>query len=194
MDPLVWSALLLLVGLTLVVVEVFIPSGGVLGFLSISALVAGVVMAFYHRGAETGFLFLGITAVAVPVALAMAFRWWPHTPMGRRLLLDVPDAEEVLPDSPQRRFLREMVGKIGVAKTLMLPSGAIVVEGHTIDALSEGMSIEAGQRVRVLEVRGNRVLVRPAEDDETERVASDDDLMSRPLESLGLDALDEPLA
>lgn len=194
MDPLVWSALLLLLGLTLVVVEVFIPSGGILGFLSISALVAGVVMAFYHRGAETGFLFLGITAVAVPVALAMAFRWWPQTPMGKRLLLQVPDADEVLPDSPQRRFLREMVGKIGVAKTLMLPSGAIVVEGHTIDALSEGMSIEAGQRVRVLEVRGNRVLVRPAEEDENENSASDNDLMSRPLESLGLDALDEPLS
>jgi membrane-bound serine protease (ClpP class) len=192
MDPLVWSALLLLVGLALVIVEVFIPSGGILGFLSIAALVSGVVMAFYHRGAETGFLFLGITAVAVPVALVLAFRWWPHTPMGRRLLLEVPDADEVLPDTPHRRFLREMVGKIGVAKTLMLPSGAIVVEGHTIDALSEGMPIEAGQRVRVLEVRGHRVLVRPAEDEARETAA--DDLMSRPLESLGLDALDEPLA
>lgn len=192
MDPLVWSALLLLLGLTLVVVEVFIPSGGVLGFLAIAALVSGVVMAFYHHGAETGFLFLGITAITVPIALGMAFRWWPQTPMGRRLLLEVPDAEEVLPDSPQRRFLRQMVGKVGVAKTLMLPSGAVAVDDHTIDALSEGIPIEAGQRVRIVEVRGNRVIVRPVADEVADADASD--VLSRPLESLGLDSLEEPLS
>jgi membrane-bound ClpP family serine protease len=188
--PLAWAALLLFLGLVLVIVEVFIPSGGILGFLSLAALVGGIAMAFYHSGAEIGFLFLAITAVAVPTALALAFRWWPKTPMGRRLLLKVPSSEEVLPDSPQRRTLRKMVGKLGVAKTVMLPSGAVVIDGQTIDALSEGMSIEAGQRVRVIEVRGNRVLVRPAEDEP----AKGDDVLSQPIESLGLDSLEDPLA
>jgi membrane-bound serine protease (ClpP class) len=190
MDPLAWSALLLLLGLLLVMVEVFIPSGGVLGFLSITALVAGVILAFYHRGAEVGFLFLTVTAVALPVTLMMAFRWWPKTPMGRRILLDVPKSEEVLPDSPERRWLRQMVGRVGVAKSLMLPSGAIEVDGHTIDALTEGTSIEAGQRVRVIAVSGNRVLVRVADD---QTPAETDDVLSRPIDSLGLESLDDPL-
>ena len=79
------------------------------------------------------------------------------------MLLDVPSGDEVLPDSPQRRTLRQLVGKQGVAKTVMLPSGTVIVDGHSIDALSEGMPIEAGQRIRVIEVRGNRVVVRPAD-------------------------------
>lgn len=190
MDPLVWSALLLLLGLTLVIVEVFIPSGGVLGFLSIGSLMAGIFLAFYHHGYQAGFLFLGLTAIAVPTALVFAFRWWPKTPMGRRLLLDVPTSEEVLPDTPQRRTLRQMVGKIGVAKSVMLPSGAVVIDGQTIDALSEGTPIEAGQRVRVIEVRGNRVVVRASDDLPT----STDDILSQPIESLGLDSLEDPLA
>lgn len=190
MAPLVWSALLLILGLVLVTVEVFVPSGGILGFLSIASLTAGIFLAFSHGGAGTGFLFLGITAAAVPTALMLAFRWWPKTPMGRRLLLGVPRSDEVLPDSPQRRTLRQMVGKFGVAKTVMLPSGAVVIEGQTIDALSEGMPIEAGQRVRVIEVRGNRVVVRPAEDQPSQA----DDVLSRPIESLGLESLDDPLA
>jgi membrane-bound serine protease (ClpP class) len=148
-------------------------------------------MAFYHRGIEVGFVFLTITAVLVPAALGLAFRWWPHTPMGRRLLLDVPRGDEVLPDTPQRRTLRQLVGKLGVAKTVMLPSGAVVINGVTIDALSEGMPIEAGQHVRVIEVRGNRVVVRPS--DEAAPPPSDD-ILSRPIESLGLDGLEEPLA
>jgi membrane-bound ClpP family serine protease len=190
MDPLVWSVLLLVVGLLLVMVEVFIPSGGILGFLAVGALVAGVVLAFYHKGAEVGLLFLAIVAVAVPVSLTMAFKWWPKTPMGRRVLLDVPTADEVLPDSPQRRTLRQMVGKLGVSKSVMLPSGAVMIDGQIIDALSEGMPIEAGQRVRVIEVRGNRVVVRPA--DGPEQPA--DDVLSQPIESLGLDSLEDPLA
>lgn len=192
MDPLVWSAALLLLGLALVMVEVFIPSGGVLGFLSISSLVASIILAFYHRGAEVGFLFLAITAVTVPTVLALAFRWWPHTPMGRRLLLEVPTSEEVLPDSPQRRTMRQLVGKIGTTKSLMMPSGAVLIDGQTIDALSEGVPIEAGQRVRVIEVRANRVLVRKA-DEPAGSTTSSDDLLSRPIESLGLDSLDDPL-
>jgi membrane-bound ClpP family serine protease len=191
MVPLVWSALLLILGLALVVVEVFVPSGGILGFLSIVSLVSGIILAFYHQGAEAGFIFLAITAATVPTALALAFRWWPKTPMGRRLLLDIPTSEEVLPDSPERRSLRQLVGRLGVAKTVMLPSGAVLVDGHTIDALSEGMSIEAGQRVRVVEVRGNRVVVRPADDVEEQ---TSDDVLSQPIESLGLDSLEDPLA
>ncbi len=191
MDPLVWSSLLLLVGLTLVICEVFIPSGGVLGLLSVSALVAAVSLAFYHKGVETGLLFLTVATVLVPAALALAFRYWPQTPMGRRLLLEVRTGEDMLPDTPERRKLAQLVGKLGVAKSLMLPSGAVSVEGRTIDAISEGMSIEAGQRIRVVAVHGSRVVVRPAEDGE-EPLA--DDVLSRPIESLGIDSLEDPLA
>lgn len=190
MDPLVWAALLLLLGLILLVAEVFIPSGGVFGVLSVLSITSGIVMAFYHRGLEAGVVFLIITAVVVPIALTSAFRWWPHTPMGRRLLLDAPRGDEVLPDTPQRRALRQLVGRFGVAKTVMLPSGAIEVGGLSIDAISEGMPIEAGQRVRVIEVRGNRVVVRPSD----EAPAEPDDILSRPIESLGIEGLDEPLA
>jgi membrane-bound serine protease (ClpP class) len=192
MDPLVWSVLLLFLGLALVCVEVFVPSGGMLGFLAILSLMTGIILAFYHRGAEVGFLFLTVTAVAVPAALVLAFRYWPKTPMGRRLLLDVPSGEEVLPDSPRRQQLKQLVGKVGVAKSLMMPSGAVTIEGHTIDAMSEGIPIDAGQRVRVIEVRGTRVLVRPLDD--SEPATAGDDVLSQPIETLGLDSLDDPLA
>ena len=191
MDPLLWCALLLVVGLILVTAEVFIPSGGVLGLLSISSILAGIVLAFYYRGAEVGLIFLAVTAVTVPTALGVAFRYWPKTAMGRRLLLNLPTSEEVLPDTPERRGLRQLVGKYGVAKTVMLPSGAVLVEGQTIDALSEGMPIEAGQRIQVIEVRGNRVLVRPATGEDQ---PTGDDVLSRPIESFGLDSMDDPLA
>ncbi|REK12756.1 MAG: hypothetical protein DWQ37_11035 [Planctomycetota bacterium] len=194
MDPLVWSVLLLFIGVALVCVEVFVPSGGVLGFLSIASLMAGIVLAFYHRGPEAGFIFLAITAVVVPIAIVLAFRYWPKTPMGRRLLLQVPTSTDVLPDSPRRQQLRELVGRAGVARCLMMPSGAVVVDGKTFDAISEGVSIEEGQPIKVIKVSGSRVVVRPLDEDEEQPAVASDDVLSQPIESLGLDSLEDPLA
>jgi membrane-bound serine protease (ClpP class) len=136
---------------------------------------------------------LALTAVAGPGTLIMALRVWPKTSMGRRLLLDVPREDEVLPDTPLRRRLRGLVGKVGMANTLMLPSGVIAIEGLSVDAVSEGPPIEPGTRVRVLDVHGNRVLVRPVNPDEQETTAQTD-VLSQPIESLGLEPFDDPLA
>jgi membrane-bound ClpP family serine protease len=193
MDPVIWSGLLLFVGLLLAVGEIFIPSVGLLGFLSLASMLAAIGLAFYTHGVGVGLLFLAVTAVAGPITLVAALRVWPKTPMGRRLLLDVPRADEVLPDTPLKRTLRGLVGKVGTADTVMLPSGMITIEGLSVDAVSEGPPIEPGTRIRVLDVHGNRVLVRPTTPDELE-TAPQTDILSQPIESLGLEPFDDPLA
>jgi membrane-bound ClpP family serine protease len=196
MPTVVWPSLLLLVGVAMVMLEIFIPSGGAIGFLSFTSIVTAIVLAFVQSGPTTGIVFLMIACVAVPIALVAAFRFLPDTPMGKRLLPTIPSAAEVLPDSDERRKLREMVGHIGHAKSKMLPSGAVEVDGHIIDAMSEGGPIEPGQMVRVIEVRGAMVIVRPIDkaDEHKHAAAMSDDVLSRPIESLGLDPFEDPLA
>jgi membrane-bound ClpP family serine protease len=198
MEPLVWAALLLLLGMLLVMLEVFVPTAGVLGFLSVASILAGIGLAFYNGGLTVGFGFLFGTAVVLPIVLALAFRWFPETPVGRRLLPGLPTSEDVLPDNEERRTLRGLLGKVGQAKSAMLPSGAIVVEGRIINAVSEGLPIEAGQNVRVIEVRGGRVVVRPLEEGEPTQPkpppSSADDILSQPIDTLGIDLPEDPLA
>ena len=195
MPPVFWSSILLLVGLALVIAEIFVPSGGIIGFLSFSSIAAAVVMAFYKNGPVTGAIFLVIACGAVPIALGAAFRFLPDTPVGRRLLPTIPTAEEVLPDNEQRRRLRQLVGRVGKVKSKMLPSGAVLIDGQTIDAVSEGLPLEPGQTVRMIEVRGTQVVVRAVEDNAADvQPDTGGDLLSRPIESLGLEAFDDPLA
>ena len=190
-DLLLWASILLLIGLALAFLEVFVPSGGVLGFLSVVSIVAAIVLAFRH-GTWSGIGFFGVTIVALPVGMILALQYWPKTPMGRRILLPLPSGEEVLPDSQKRRNLRALVGKLGRAKSLMLPSGAVTIDGQTIDAVSEGMAIEAGQMVRVVEVRGTRIVVRPV-DEQSAPGELDEDALKRPFDTLGLDPFEDPL-
>jgi len=184
----------MILGLALAGVEVFVPTAGVLGVISCTAILASIGLAFYYRGLEVGFVFVTVAALGVPAVLAAAFRYWPRTPMGKQLLLKVPEPKDVLPDNPELRKLRELVGKTGVAKTMMLPSGAVLIGEQLVDALSEGLPIEAGQPVKVIEVRGGRVLVRPADPDELQPQPTTDDILSQPIESLGLDPFEDPLA
>src|SRR4051794_36067413 len=157
MEPFVWAASLLTLGMVLLLLEVFVPSAGLLGFLSVTAILSGIGLAFYNGGLTIGFAFLFGTAIVLPFVLALAFRWFPETPIGRRLLPSLPTSEEVLPDNEERRALRGLFGKVGQAKSPMLPSGQILIEGRVINAVSEGQAIEAGTTVRVIEVRGSRV-------------------------------------
>lgn len=190
LDPLSWAILLMLLGCGLVVLEVFIPSGGILGFLSAVAIVTSIVMAFRHDS-TMGVGFIVVTLVAVPALLVLAFKYWPMTPMGKAFLGELPDEEEVKPHDPRRA----LVGRVGVAKSKMLPSGSISIDGRIIDAMSQGQAIDAGQPVVVVEVRANRVVVRPADAQEArQRSEYSRDVLSTPVEELGFDSLEDPLA
>jgi len=191
MEPWVWAVLLLAVGLSLAVLEVFLPSAGLIAFLSGCAIVASIVMAF-RQGALAGLSVLAGALIAVPGVGVAALYYWPKTSMGKRMLLKVPESSEVLPDNPKQRYLKGLIGRTGHAKSKMLPSGAVTIDGHMIDAVSEGMPIEVGQRVRVIEVRGNRVIVRLADD---EVVSTDQaDPLARPIDTVSPDPFGEPPA
>jgi membrane-bound ClpP family serine protease len=164
MEPWVWPILLLGLGAGLAVLEVFFPSAGILAFLSAAAIVAAIIMGF-RVGPFTGIATLIVAAVGLPTILVLAFKYWPHTAMGRRIMLTAPTSEEVLPQNPDFERLKELIGHTGRAKSKMLLSGVVTIDGQTIDAVSESMPIEVGQTVRVVQVRANRVVVRPVDDE-----------------------------
>ena len=162
MSPLVWIALLVVVGLMLILLEVFVPSGGVLGMLSVVALGAGIVTALMEKGAGVGMTVLAGTFIAVPAVLAVGFRWFPATPLGRRVLPQPPAEEDVLPDPTQRRRLRDLVGRRGRTRSELVPWGSVDVEGDSFEAVSDGGPIAGGAVVEVTGVQGRAVVVRLA--------------------------------
>lgn len=189
LDPLTWAVILMIVGCGLIVLEVFIPSGGILSLCSAVVLLASIVMAF-RQSSTAGISFILITIVAAPSAVGLAFKYWPRTPMGKAFLGELKSTEDLKPTETRREF----VGKIGIAKSKMLPSGSVQIDGQYVDAISQGAAIDLGQAVVVVEVRANRVVVRPADDDESRRVMKETkDVFSTPIEELGMEDFEEPL-
>jgi membrane-bound ClpP family serine protease len=160
MDYATWAILLLILGLVLLVLEFFVPSGGTLAVMCALSFVAAIVLGFLH-GPWTGALTMLAVCLVVPASVGASVRWWPNTPIGKLILIQRPrSSEDVLPETVAYRGLRDLVGRRGKAKGLMLPSGLVTIDGKSYDAVSEGRPIEPGQQVVVVHVSTQRLIVR----------------------------------
>lgn len=161
MTPILWSTLLILAGMLIIAAELFIPSGGVLSIFAALSLIAAIVVAFMDS-LTTGAIALTAIVVLVPLLATFLLRWWPQTPMGRRILLQSVDDKQDPEDDPRLQLL----GCQGVVRNEMLPNGRIMIDGQLYDAVSQGMMIAEGAAIVVTAVDGNRIEVRPQREGE----------------------------
>lgn len=175
MSSLAWPLLLLAFGLILLIAEVFVPSGGFLGLLSVGCLAYSLWLAF--RGSTgLGLAFLAADSVLLPAAVALALYIWPKTRMAKRIFLRPPDPEEIAVSHPGLR-LDHLVGQFGRAVTPLRPSGSVDFDGRRLEGVSEEGLIAAGSLVQAVRVRSGRMIVRAAPEallDETLTVSERD--------------------
>ena len=196
MDPIYWALLLLAIGLGFVVLELFVPSGGILGFMAAALIIASIVLGFME-GLNSGALILLLAVIALPILLAAMIKLWPLTPLGKMILLKDLKPEDVLPKKSHYQRRASLDGQLGVAKTKMLPSGMVVINGEKYDAISDGFAIEAGDPIKVIAVRENRIYVQPYDasvEDASDLPVRDRGVLSQPIEELGLESFDDPLS
>jgi len=153
-DHLVIVSALLVIGYLLLAVEVFvIPGFGLTGIAGLGCLAGGCAMAFVWFGTGLGMLLVvavlgGVTALLVIV---------PRTRFGRHVV--------------HRRSLAEAhagetavaVGQLGVADSDLRPAGIARFGELRESVVTEGEFLVRGSTIRVLEVRGTRIVVEAAE-------------------------------
>ena len=167
----VYALVLLIVAFFFLLLEVFIPSLGALTLIAIGAFIASFYYAF-EVSPEFGWSLIAVSAVGVPVLLVAAFKIFPQTALGRYMILFRP--RRALPTAPHQHT-SPFAGKAGVALSVLRPSGIARIEGHRLDVVTRGEMIDAGEDVRVVEVLGNRIVVRAVSDSpppETDRELS----------------------
>jgi len=161
MSLLFWALVLLLAGCVFLVLEFFVPSSGTLGVLAALSFVAAIVLAFM-AGPVYGTATFVAVLVIVPTACILAVKYWPETPIGRMMLIQRPQSpDEVLPETEAYRGMQHLVGRHGLAKSLMMPGGVVEIDHKSYDAVSDGTAIEPGTRIVVVSISTQRVVVRP---------------------------------
>lgn len=155
MDYLTIALVLIALGVGLLLAEVLIPSGTlVVAALVFFTLAVGVIL--YHGTTIEAVVALGGLAVGLPVAGFIAVSAWRRMSLGGAL--DTP-ADDGRPATTEPG----LKGRTGRTVSPMRPSGSVEFDGKRVDAMTEGMMLDAGVWVRCVETKGGKVIVRALE-------------------------------
>jgi membrane-bound ClpP family serine protease len=142
----------------LIIAEVFIPSGGLLGICALACVVGGIAT-FFRYSATAGWIGIVVAALMVPSLLVVAYKILPKTRFGRRVILAPPARQrgDAIPDTAQ---LMELLGQVGEVLTPLRPVGMCSLGGRRVECVAESGYIQKGKAVRVIRVEGTQLTVR----------------------------------
>lgn len=169
-----WELILFVAGLILIMVEIFaIPGFGVAGVAGIIAMITGLTLSLVDNvvfegteftGEGLGLLMKSLSLVLVSVLFGLILSLWA----AKKLLTTTSVFSNLSLKSEQRTeegFLgveseqKSLVGEIGVAHTVLRPSGKVMVREKLYDAKSEYGLIEKGDQVKVIRYETGQVYV-----------------------------------
>lgn len=158
---LILGVFLIILGAVLLVLEIFIPSFGVLTCFAIALEVAGVWL-FFKISPAVGWIGVGVAAVLVPIVWVITYKMFPKTPFGESVTLEGPDREkgDAIPDTC---VLAEMLGEKGVVISPLRPVGMCDFDGQRFECVAETGFVEKDEEVVVIHVEGTQLTVRTTE-------------------------------
>lgn len=142
---------LFIIGLTAITIELFIP-GAIVGICGVGCVIASIIFAYLHVSNLLGHLLLGIGVCFIPVFFILWYKLLTNT-------FAVKASEKGFSSAKDK--LDDLLSAEGVAITTLRPSGAANINGKKVDVVSEGMMILKNTKIKVTDVKGNRVVVKP---------------------------------
>ena len=180
----VWlEVLLFALGIVFVLIEVFvIPGFGFSGVTGLALMLVSMVMASQHFGVPdtTRELNTTLQALLVIVGAGFAFlcgafvlsHYFHRVPVLGMLTLELPGSRESDPAddgkaktvAPLEHVFPVDVGDWGVADSPLRPAGKATFGDAYVDVVADGSFVDQGRQVRVIEISGNRVVVREVDE------------------------------
>ena len=147
-----------LAGVLMIIVEILLPTVGLLAGLGVAAMLYSIVLAL---GGDIGALAaLGIALVISIVLFLLIVSRLPSSKLWNKIVLQKSArTEEGYVSAMEEKGL---IGKTGEVLTELRPAGTARIDGRPVDVISEGAFIQKGKHIVVLSVNGSRVVVREA--------------------------------
>lgn len=154
MDPVLAAFFFLAMALALVLIDLVVPSAGILLVLAIICAIAADIFAF-RANTQFGLWMLIGELAAIPIGLWVFARFWASTPLGKRMIITPAKAQ------PFTWEASKAVGKLGTAVDDFLPTGRIEIEGTLFDSVARAGVIKKGERVLVVAEEMGQLFVIP---------------------------------
>ncbi len=142
---------LCIIGLIAIAVELFIP-GAIIGLCGAGCVITSIIFAYIYVSNLLGHILLGLGICFIPVFFVSWYKLLSKT-------FSVKASEKDF--SSARDRLDDLLSEEGIALSTLRPSGIANIKGNKIDVISEGEMISKNTRIKVIDVKGNRIIVKP---------------------------------
>lgn len=147
-----------LLGLVLLIVEVFMPGFGLPGISGIVLEFICIALTYFSHGsmAALGITLIILATVAIVISLAL------HSANKGRLSKSsviLKDTESTEDGYVATKDVEVFLGKVGQTTTVLRPTGMAEFDGVKLNVQSDGEYIAKGEKVQVDHVEGVRVVV-----------------------------------
>ena len=146
---------MLLVGVGLLVFEMYVPGFGVPGISGIALLALGFVL--LKPTVSQGLILFAILAAILCVALSICLYSASKGRLSKSKL--VLNDVAVAADAAENNDMNYFIGREGVTHTALRPAGIGELDGVKLKVVSDGEFIGKDKPIRVLSVEGNRIVV-----------------------------------
>lgn len=152
-----WLEILLFVaGIVLIIIELYIPGMGLFGVAGVGCVLASIF--FTLGGGLKALNILAISLIAAIICFLAIVKYLPSSKLWAKLVLK--DAEDTTSGYVTSHDYSSYLNKTGLVITMLRPAGVIEIDGAYLDVVSEGQFIDPGTEVKVVNVSGNRIVVR----------------------------------
>ncbi|NLO86251.1 MAG: hypothetical protein GX096_12650 [Clostridiales bacterium] len=150
-----------LIGLVMLVIEVFMPGFGLPGISGIALEIIAVVLTYMSHGgiAALGATLIILSVIAILVSLALRSVNSGRLSKSPIILNDEETASE---GYVAMKDMEVFLGKEGVTTTVLRPSGMAEFEGVKLNVVADGEYIAKDVPVRIDHVEGARIVVKKA--------------------------------
>ncbi len=178
------EVVLFILGIACVAIEIFvIPGFGVFGVSGGLLVLSSIILATQTWGnLETNFdlqrlartigVLTGSLATVVVLAIVIS-KYLPHVPLLNHMVLHPPGTAGLDDDGPMlrpddsidtalsgARSQRFSSGQTGISASMLRPAGKAEFGNLYVDVVSEGPYIQKGAEIEIVEISGNRIVVR----------------------------------
>jgi membrane-bound ClpP family serine protease len=155
------AAVLIGCGVVMLAAEFFLPTGGVLVVVGVVGFIIAVsVIVLYGTFTEAIVAVLGLS-IGLPIAWSGLVYAWKSMALSSGL--DSESLASTFASVPEVAELELYRGRFGRTLTPMRPAGSVEIDGRRVDAMSEGMMIDAGMPIKCVDVKPGKVIVRQVE-------------------------------
>ena len=145
-----------LAGILCIIIEMLMPTVGLLAGAGVAAMLYSVVMTL---GGDINAVYAMLVSFAMAVFIfALIVKKLPSSKLWNRLTLK--DKSNTANGYVSAEPREELLGKRGIVVTELRPSGSALIADKLVDVISEGAFLTKGEKIIVVAVNGNRVLVR----------------------------------